>query len=135
LELDRKDILADEFTSPLMISGDVLGRLMMLKKATLATDAEQLEQIPNIGKQIATDLRLIGILKPSDLKTNDPYELYSKVCFKTKTYKDPCLLDVLIAAASFMNGNGAQSWWVFSDERKKNFHRVKNKVERFKTRS
>ncbi len=103
-----------------------------MKKAKSAKLAEELEQLPNIGKQIAADLRGIGISSPALLKNKDPYKLYIKVCEKTKSYKDPCLLDVFISAVDFLNGGRAKPWWSFTDERKRNFDRVDQDAERFK---
>ena len=40
----------------------------MMKKAVNADQAVQLEQIPNIGKSLADDLRMIGIERPVQLK-------------------------------------------------------------------
>ncbi len=40
---------------------------------------EKLEDIPNIGKSIASDLRGIGILDPRQLATRDPLKTYSGV--------------------------------------------------------
>jgi hypothetical protein len=37
---------------------------------------QRLEDIPNIGKAIAADLRRIGIQDPEGLKGQDPYGLY-----------------------------------------------------------
>lgn len=103
-----------------------------MKKAVAPQFAEELEQIPNIGKQIAADLRLVGVKKPSDLRAKDPYNLYVRVCEVTKFYKDPCLLDVFISAVYFMDGNGSKPWWHFTNERKQNFHLVDEKTERFR---
>ncbi len=103
-----------------------------MKKALAPDFAQELEQIPNIGKQIAADLRLVGIQKPSDLKGTDPYKLYVRVCERTKFYKDPCMLDVFISAAYFMDGKGSKPWWDFTDERKRNFHLVDSQAKRFR---
>ncbi|MCL4152334.1 UNVERIFIED_CONTAM: hypothetical protein GTU68_040309 [Idotea baltica] len=35
---------------------------------------------------------------------------------------DPCVLDVLIAAVDYMNGNPPQKWWAYTAERKKKYN-------------
>ena len=89
-----------------------------MKKATTASDAIHLEQIPNIGKSVANDLRLIGITKPIQLRAKDPLKLYQKINIVTRTHHDPCLLDTFMAAVDFMNGGRPKPWWKFTERRK-----------------
>ena len=103
-----------------------------MKKATSIKTAIHLEQVPNIGPRIASDLRLLGIKEPADLKTQDPYKLYVQLCEKTKTYKDPCVLDVFMSAVYFAEGKKAKPWWDFTEERKKNFHKVDNQTSKWR---
>jgi hypothetical protein len=44
-----------------------------------------LEDIPNVGKSIAGDLRSLGIRVPADLKGRNPWTLYQALCRKTKS--------------------------------------------------
>lgn len=103
-----------------------------MKKASTPDEVTDFEQIPNIGESMADDLRSIGIKHPLDLKTQNAYELYLKLCRKTKTYQDPCVLDVFLSAVYFMKGKGTKMWWEFTSERKKNFHIVAEEIARFK---
>lgn len=48
-------------------------------KAKKASEATRLEQIPNVGKAVAQDLRIIGITKPEQLLGKDGIELYHKL--------------------------------------------------------
>jgi len=80
---------------------------------------EKLEDIPNIGKSIAGDLRLIGIKQPSDLPGQDPFQLYEKLCRKTKVRHDPCVIDAFISAVRYMEGGPKTPWWKFTAERKR----------------
>jgi hypothetical protein len=80
----------------------------------------QLEELPNIGKAIAGDLRLIGIEQPQDLIGKNPYQLYDDLCHATGKKHDPCVIDVFLAVVDFMNGGKAKPWWKFTAERKKN---------------
>ena len=77
-----------------------------------------LTDLPNVGKSIAADLVLLGIVKPDDLRGKDGWSLYEKLCFATKQFQDPCLLDVLISLEDFTNGKKAKPWWDFTEPRK-----------------
>jgi hypothetical protein len=82
-------------------------------------NVKELEDLPNIGKSIAGDLKRLGINKPDDLRGRDAFTLYDKLCSITGKRQDPCVLDVFMSAISFVNGGRARSWWYFTEERKK----------------
>ncbi len=103
-----------------------------MKKQTRPEDVQFLEEIPNIGESIAGDLRSINIKDPQDLKNQNAYELYVKLCRKTKSYQDPCVLDVFLSAIFFMKGKGVKMWWEFTAERKRNFHIVSAEIASLK---
>jgi hypothetical protein len=88
-------------------------------KAKKAAEAKRLEDIPNIGKSIANDLRGIGINMPMQLKGNDGLELYHKLNKTTGVPYDPCVADTFMAAVDFMNGGKPKPWWKFTKDRKK----------------
>jgi hypothetical protein len=77
-----------------------------------------LEDIPNVGRAIAADLRRLGIETPSQLRGADPYGLFDRLCRETGLRQDPCLLDTFIAAVRFMEGGPRLPWWAFTAERK-----------------
>jgi len=79
---------------------------------------ERLEDIPNVGKAIAADLRLLGFQQPGDLKGQDPYDLYDRINVATGQRQDPCLLDTFIAAVRYVEGGPKLPWWAFTAERK-----------------
>ncbi len=79
----------------------------------------RLEDLPNIGKEIAIDLRAIGIQKSSQLKGKNPLTLYKRICAHQGQRIDPCLLDVMMAATAFVGGAPSKPWWFFTPERKK----------------
>lgn len=83
------------------------------------SDFEELEQLPNVGPSIAAKLRALGVRRPVQLKGQDPYRLYHRLCAKTGVRHDPCLLDVFISAVRFMEGAPFRPWWAFTAERKK----------------
>jgi hypothetical protein len=88
---------------------------------TQATDRklDRLEDIPNVGKAIAADLRRLGLERPDDLKGHDPYELYDRINAATGQRQDPCLLDTFIAAVRYVEGGPRLPWWAFTAERKR----------------
>ena len=78
----------------------------------------KLTDLPNIGKAGAADLALLGIHQPADLIGRDPYQMYQQLCQLTAQRHDPCVIDVFISIARFMQGEAPQVWWVYSAERK-----------------
>jgi hypothetical protein len=88
-------------------------------KARTAVEAKRLEDIPNVGKRIAEDLRQLGLETPEQLRGRDAYEMYDRLCAQTGIRHDPCLLDTFIAAVRFMDGGPAVPWWSFTPERKR----------------
>jgi len=79
---------------------------------------ERFEQIPNVGRATAEDLRLLGFRTPAELAGQDPRALYDRLCERTATRQDPCVLDVLISAVRYMEGAPARPWWAYTAERK-----------------
>ena len=87
-------------------------------KAKNFNEAKELEHIPNIGKSIASDLRLLGITNPKQLIGKDGIKLYHDFNKKIGKITDPCLADVFLAATHFMNGGKSLPWWNFTKKRK-----------------
>lgn len=83
-----------------------------------------LEALPNVGRSIAADLRLIGIERPAQLRHRNPYALYDRLNRVTGVRHDPCLLDTFISAVRFVDGGPARPWWHYTAERKKALARV-----------
>jgi hypothetical protein len=81
-------------------------------------DAVKLEDLPNIGKATAADLRRLGIQSPGQLVGRDPLAMYEELCRLTGVRQDPCVLDVFMAAVRFMEGGPALPWWAFTAQRK-----------------
>src|SRR5262249_1421364 len=90
-----------------------------MKRKPSERDCTQLEEIPNVGPAVATDLRKLGIKLPSELQGRDPYVMYDDLCRITGQRHDPCLLDTFIAAVRFMEGEPKQPWWKYTTERKR----------------
>ena len=83
------------------------------------TKIKELEDLPNVGKAIAADLRAIGIRLPDQLRGQDPVVLYKKLNLEKGRRQDPCVLDVFMSVVSFIEGGPALPWWAFTEERKK----------------
>jgi hypothetical protein len=82
------------------------------------TTVSMLEDLPNIGKAMADDLRLIGIDHPRKLIGKDPFKMYDKLCLATGTKQDPCVIDVFMSVVHFMETGKPYPWWSFTDRRK-----------------
>lgn len=93
-------------------------------KAAYAAECKTLEQLPNIGPALAADLRLIGIRTPQDLRGQDAFALYRKLCTATAQRHDPCVLDTFMAASDFMAGAPAAKWWDYTARRKALFGQI-----------
>ena len=78
-----------------------------------------LTDLPNVGKSIAGDLRLLGITEPAQLADRCPFGMYDMLCEKTGTRHDPCVIDVFMSITRFMDGEDARPWWAYTEERKR----------------
>ena len=78
-----------------------------------------LEDIPGIGKQIAKDLRDLGIKQPADLKGKNPELLYEKLCALRGQDIDRCMLYTFrcaIYAVSVTRHDPKKlQWWHWKD--------------------
>ncbi len=97
-----------------------------------AKEVTAFEQIPNVGKEIAKDFILLGVKTPEQLKSQDEFDLYVRLCQITKSYHDPCVLDTFLAAIEFMNEISNKKWWDFTAQRQKDFGRIAHLVEKWK---
>jgi DNA transformation protein len=74
----------------------------------------QLEDLPNVGKSIAADLRAIGITAPQQLAGREPLEIYHALADATGHRHDPCVLYVLMSVKHFIDSGEALPWWKFT---------------------
>jgi DNA transformation protein len=81
--------------------------------------ASKLEDIPNVGKSIASDLRAIGILHPQQLAAHKPLATYFALAGRMGHRHDPCVLYVLMAAQHYLERGDALPWWKFTEQGKK----------------
>jgi hypothetical protein len=91
----------------------------MATKAESAEVCTSLAQIPNIGPAMVADFRLLGIDKPAQLRGQDAFALYGRLCTLTEQRHDPCVLDTFLAAVDFMDGAPPRPWWHYTAERKR----------------
>jgi len=78
----------------------------------------QLEDLPNIGKSIAADLRRIGILWPDQLARREPVAIFCELSEVMGHRHDPCVLYTLISVRHFLTCGEALPWWNFTAEGK-----------------
>ena len=81
--------------------------------------AVKLEDIPNICKSIAADLRGIGVTHPQHLLEHEPLALYLKLRGPMGQRHDPCVLYTFMAARHYMQSGEKISWWKFTVQGKK----------------
>lgn len=94
------------------------------RMAAETSAAARLEDLPNIGPSIASNLRRVGVYRPCDLIGQQPDELYRELCAATGVRHDPCVLDVFIAVVRFIEGEPARPWWHYTAERKRRYAAV-----------
>lgn len=85
---------------------------------------QQLTDLPNVGRAIAEDLRVLGVRCPQDLQGMDAFALYHALCEVQGMQVDPCMLDVFLSLEDFMAGGDAQPWWHYTAERKRRYPHV-----------
>jgi len=78
----------------------------------------KLEDLPNIGKSIAADLRAIGILHPQQLAGQEPLAVYFQLAAVMGQRHDPCVLYVLLGVKHFLATGEARPWWQFTGQGK-----------------
>lgn len=83
--------------------------------------AAALMEIPNIGPAMAHDLLRLGVRTPQALASQDPDELYDRLCRLTRTRQDPCVRDTFAAAIWCAKTGRSKPWWKFTPERKRSW--------------
>jgi DNA transformation protein len=76
----------------------------------------KLEDLPNIGKSIAADLRALGIRQPRELAGLEPLAVYRRLAAAMGERHDPCVLYTLLAVRHFFDSGEARPWWQFTAE-------------------
>lgn len=85
----------------------------------MKTKTKGLQVIPGVGPSLEQDLINLGITKVSDLKNQNPEELYEKHCIQQGTKVDRCVLYVFRCAVYFASETDHDSallkWWNWKD--------------------
>jgi hypothetical protein len=76
-------------------------------------------QVPGVGKSIAEDLWNLGLRSVSDLKNQDPEDLYLRLCALQGTHVDRCMLYVFRCAVYYASNDIPDpellKWWNWKD--------------------
>ena len=79
----------------------------------------RLEDLPNVGKSIASDLRALGIATPLDFARHAPLDLYHRLAPLMGKRHDPCVLHTFLAVEHFLKTAEALPWWKFTEAGKR----------------
>lgn len=82
----------------------------------------KLEDLVSVGPSIRSDLNLLGVHTVSQLARQDPEDLHRKLCVKTGSRQDICVLDTYRAAVAQARDPKLPAeqcdWWYWSRKRK-----------------
>jgi hypothetical protein len=88
------------------------------KKSRTAIQPSRLEDLPNIGRQIADALRAIGIQSPAQLRSKKPLTVFNDLKPVMGRRHDPCVFYTLLAVEHFFETSKSLSWWHFTAQGK-----------------
>lgn len=87
-----------------------------------AANKDPLQVIPGIGPSMSQDLRDLGIVRVSDLKTRSPKAMYESLSKLRNVQQDRCVLYVFRCAVYYaqnaVHDPDLLKWWNWTDERK-----------------
>ncbi len=85
-------------------------------------EERKLRDLVSVGPAIAADFAALGIKSVAELAKHEPQELYDKLCRKSGTRIDPCVLDTFSAAIAQARDPKLPlkkcQWWYWSRIRK-----------------
>jgi hypothetical protein len=91
---------------------------MKIKSSAAPLDA--LETIPGVGRSIARDLRDLGYTCVSDLRGENPAQMYYTLCELRGAHIDRCMLYVFRCAVYYASNETYDAdllkWWNWKDE-------------------
>ena len=79
---------------------------------------KKLTDLPNVGKAVEKDLQRLGFSAPEQLTGQCPFRLFQRLGELTGEDHDPCMLDLFLSIADFLDGNPPRPWWEFTPLRK-----------------
>ncbi|KDR96536.1 Pathogenicity locus [Peptoclostridium litorale DSM 5388] len=78
-----------------------------------------LESVPGVGKNIAQDLRDMGINRVDELKGQDPEDMYARLTILRGRHIDRCMLYVFRCAVYYASNDKHDpellKWWNWKD--------------------
>ena len=93
-----------------------------MPETTKQVTLKEFQHIPGVGKSIANDLWDLGFRAISELKDQDPAELYLKLCSHQGTHIDRCMLYVFRCAVYYASHEEYDpellKWWNWKDTAK-----------------
>jgi hypothetical protein len=88
-------------------------------RRTLQHPTDELRAIPGVGPSLASDLRLLGIEKVTDLRGRDPERLYAELMGRVGHHVDRCVLYVFRSSVYFAGQVQPEieltKWWNWKD--------------------
>lgn len=93
-------------------------------KAKRCTEVKNFTDIPNVGPAIERHFVFLKLASPNDLRKQDPFLLYTRLCTESGVRHDPCVLDTFIAVVDFMNGTPSRPWFYYTKGRKRKYPNV-----------
>lgn len=79
---------------------------------------KEFQKIPNVGPKFAQDLIDLGIVDISEIKGQDPLDLYKRLEKLSGSRQDPCVLDTFMAIVDYAQTGQSRPWFSFTGERK-----------------
>ncbi|MBI4894243.1 MAG: helix-hairpin-helix domain-containing protein [Candidatus Aenigmarchaeota archaeon] len=82
---------------------------------------KDLRAIPGVGKEISEDLLDLGYSSVSDLKGEDPEDMYDRLCRLRGMHIDRCMLYIFRCAVYFASNKSHDAeklkWWNWKDRK------------------
>jgi Pathogenicity locus len=89
---------------------------------SLTIDQRRLRDLAGVGRSIEADLHKVGVKTVAQLAASDGDDLFQRLCAKTHSKQDPCVLDTFrCAIAQARNPQlpiEQRNWWWWSRQRK-----------------
>ncbi len=78
----------------------------------------RLEELPNVGRSIAKDLRAIGITTQAQLRKRTPLSVFNELKTTMGHRHDPCVFYTLLSVQHFFKTAESLPWWRFTAQGK-----------------
>jgi hypothetical protein len=88
-------------------------------KSPASKQISRLEDLPNIGRNIANDLRAIGIKSPVELRKRVPLAVFNDLKDTMGRRHDPCVFYTLLSVKHFFDTAESLPWWRFTAQGRK----------------